>query len=40
MDVSKEHRIDNSKGRENRVVLSFGFTESVIDIFNKINLND
>ena len=37
MDVSKEHRIDNSKGRENRIVLSFGFAESVIDIFKKVH---
>jgi len=37
MDVSKEHRINNLKGRENRVVLSFGFTESVTDIFKKLN---
>ena len=35
-DVKSSHRIDNSNSNINRITLSFGFEETVIDIYNKL----
>jgi len=38
-DVKLPHRIDNSKSNINRITLSFGFEETVIDIYNKLQIS-
>ena len=36
-DVTRLHRINNSKNKLNRITLSFGFVESVDNIYDKLS---
>jgi hypothetical protein len=36
-DVTQPHRIDNFKSKLNRITLSFGFVESVDNIYDKLS---